>query len=218
MDRTATVETPMNTNPITAGSDLLQAARSGDAEAFQALSQQAAPVIFRRALAITSNHHDAEDVVQETLLKGFTHISEFKGNSQLSTWLVRIGINEAIMTLRNRRRDVPLADDPGAGGIGEETASIIKNGNYEPDPRITRTELGNLLNKALRRLPARARQVLHLRYLEGYSIEETASRLNLSHGSVKAYACRSRAKLRKDLRDLLAPKRGVVRRRRPQAA
>lgn len=218
MERIATAETTMNTHAVNGEYELLQAARSGDADAFQALTARTAPVIFRRALAITANHHDAEDVVQETLLKGFTHISEFKGDSQLSTWLVRIGINEAIMMLRSRRRDVQLADDPSLGGIGEEAASIIKNGNYETDSRFARTELGYLLNKALRRLPARARQVLHLRYLEGYSIEETASRLNLSHGSVKAYACRSRAKLRKELRSLLAPKRRLVRRHSSQTA
>lgn len=216
MDRSATVEVSTDQNQLRAGSELLQAARNGDPAAFQTLAAKTAPVIFRRALAITSNHHDAEDVVQETLLKGFTHISEFKGNSKLSTWLVRIGINEAIMTLRNRRRDVPLADDLSSGSRAEENALMLKGRKYETDFRIARTELGSLLNKALRRLPARARQVLHLRYLEGCSIKETAERLNLSRGSVKAYACRSRAKLRKELRKLLAPKGHFIRQQRPQ--
>ncbi|MEJ2008962.1 MAG: sigma-70 family RNA polymerase sigma factor [Acidobacteriota bacterium] len=209
MERSVTVETSIDPRQYEATNELLEAARNGDAAAFQTLAERTAPVIFRRALAITSNHHDAEDVVQETLLKGFTHISEFKGNSQLSTWLVRIGMNEAIMTLRKRRHDIPIAADLGSGGKAEETASL-QAGKGETDSRIIRTELGSLLNKALRRLPARARQVLHLRYLEGCSIEETAQRLNLSRGSVKAYACRSRAKLRRELRKLLTPKRKVV--------
>lgn len=215
MERSATVETSIDPGQYEAANKLLDAARSGDAAAFQTLAARTAPVIFRRALAITSNHHDAEDVLQETLLKGFTHISEFKGNSQLSTWLVRIGMNEAIMTLRKRRHDVPLVDDPSSGGRVEETASL-QAGKGETDSRIVRTELGSLLNKALRHLPARARQVLHLRYLEGCSIEETAQRLNLSRGSVKAYACRSRAKLRKELRRLLKPRRMSEGRHRSQ--
>lgn len=208
MERNATVETSVSSGQYQATSELLEAARRGDAAAFQTLAERTAPVIFRRALAITSNHHDAEDVLQETLLKGFTHISEFKGNSQLSTWLVRIGMNEAIMTLRKRRHDIPLTTDLSSGGKAEEAASLqaAKGGT---DSRIIRTELGSLLNKALRRLPARARQVLHLRYLEGCSIEETAKRLNLSRGSVKAYACRSRARLRKELRRLLTPRLGT---------
>lgn len=203
MDTTDTYRDDAQASSSTA---LLEAAKSGDTEAFQILTERARPIIFRRALKITSNHHDAEDVVQETLLKGLTHISKFRGDSQLSTWLVRIGLNEAIMTLRKRRRDVPLDAEAGPTGKVEESPTAFQNRKSEADSRIARTEVGGLLNKALRRLPARARQVLHLRYLEGYSIEETASRLHLSRGSVKAYACRSRARLRKELRRLLKPR------------
>jgi RNA polymerase sigma-70 factor (ECF subfamily) len=202
-----TLETTANANPPAPARDLLEAAKAGDPEAFQELTRRAVPIIFRRALEITSNHHDAEDVLQETLLKGFTHISQFRGDSQLSTWLVRIGLNEAIMTLRKRRHDVPLAPEAGPSGKVEESPLAYQGEQSQADSRIVRTEVGGLLNKALRRLPARARQVLHLRYLEGYSIEETAKRLNLSRGSVKAYACRSRARLRRELRRLLMPRR-----------
>jgi RNA polymerase sigma-70 factor, ECF subfamily len=201
------LETTVNASPLCPARDLLEAAKGGDPEAFQELAQHAVPIIFRRALEITSNHHDAEDVVQEALLKGFTHISQFRGDSQLSTWLVRIGLNEAIMTMRKRRRDVPLAPETGPSGKFEESPVAYQGEKSQTESRIARTEAGGLLNKALRRLPARARQVLHLRYLEGYSIEETAKRLNLSRGSVKAYACRSRARLRRELRRLLMPRR-----------
>lgn len=198
-------ETLQRTGQLASDTELLEAAKSGDATAYQILSERAVPIIFRRALKITANHHDAEDVLQETLLKGLTHISQFRGDAQLSTWLVRIGLNEAVMTVRKRRRDVPLTTDVGPAGKGDEHPPAFPGGKSEPDSRIARTEAGGLLNKALRRLPARARQVLHLRYLEGYSVEETAARLNLSRGSVKAYACRSRARLRRELRRLLAP-------------
>ncbi|HKT10704.1 MAG TPA: RNA polymerase subunit sigma-24, partial [Terriglobia bacterium] len=66
----ATLETTPNT--LVPARDLLAAAKAGDPEAFQELTRRAAPIIFRRALEITSNHHDAEDELQETLLKGFT--------------------------------------------------------------------------------------------------------------------------------------------------
>lgn len=204
-----TLETAANANRLSPMSSLLEAAKAGDAEAFQELSRHAAPIIFRRALKITSNHHDAEDVLQETLLKGFTHISKFRGDSKLSTWLVRIGLNEAIMTLRKRRHDVPLVPEAGSTGKVEESPAALQSEKSQTDSRIVRTEAGGLLHKALRRLPARARQVLHLRYLEGYTIEETAKRLNISRGSVKAYACRSRARLRKELRRLLTPRRSA---------
>lgn len=204
-----TLATAANANQLSPTPSLLEAAKAGDPEAFQELSRLAAPIIFRRALKITSNHHDAEDVLQETLLKGFTHISKFRGDSQLSTWLVRIGLNEAIMTLRKRARNVPLAPEAGVTGKVEESPTALQDEKSQTDSRIVRTEAGGLLQKALRRLPTRARQVLRLRYLEGYTIEETAKRLNISRGSVKAYACRSRARLRKELRRLLMPRRSA---------
>jgi RNA polymerase sigma-70 factor, ECF subfamily len=202
-----TLETTASANPLSSATDLMAAAKAGDPEAFQALTQHAAPIIFRCALKITSNHHDAEDVLQETLLKGFTHISQFRGDSQLSTWLVRIGLNEAIMIMRRRRHDVPLVPEAGTNGKVEGSPAAFQSGNSGTHSPSVRIEVGGLLNKALRCLPARARQVLHLRYLEGYSIEETAKQLKLSRGSVKAYACRSRARLRKELRRLLMPRR-----------
>lgn len=197
-------------SPLSPAPDLLAAAKAGDPEAFQELTRHAAPIIFRRALEITANHHDAEDVLQETLLKGFTHLSQFRGDSQLSTWLVRIGLNEAIMTLRKRRHDVPLAPETTLTGKAEELPAAYQSEKAQTESQIIRKEVGGLLHKALRRLPARARQVLHLRYLEGCSIEETAKRLDLSRGSVKAYACRSRARLRRELRRLLLPRRKVT--------
>ena len=209
-------DTTAKANPPAPATSLLEAAKAGDPEAFQVLTQRAAPIIFRRALKITSNHHDAEDVLQETLLKGFTHISQFRGDSQLSTWLVRIGMNEAIMIMRKRRHDVPLVPEAGASGKAEGPPAGLQTDKSGSDNAIVRTEVGGLLNKALRRLPARARQVLHLRYLEGYSIEETATRLKLSRGSVKAYACRSRARLRKELRRLLMPRRRTSESARPR--
>ena len=202
-----TLDTTAKANPLASATSLLEAAKAGDPKAFEVLTQRAAPIIFRRALKITSNHHDAEDVLQETLLKGFTHISQFRGDSQLSTWLVRIGLNEAIMIMRRRRHDVPLVPEAGTSCKAEGPPGGLQTENSGSDNPIVRTEVGGLLNKALRRLPARSRQVLHLRYLEGYSIEETAARLKLSRGSVKAYACRSRARLRKELRRLLMPRR-----------
>ena len=211
----ASLETTAKSSRLAPATDLLEAAKAGDPDAFQALTQRASPIIFRRALKITSNHHDAEDVLQETLLKGFTHISEFRGDSEISTWLVRIGLNEAIMMMRKRRHDVPLVNEETASGKAESPAAL-RRGKSGNDPPMVRTEIRGLLDKALLCLPTRARQVLHLRYLEGCTVDETARRLKLSRGSVKAYACRSRARLRKELRRLLMPRRRASAGARPR--
>src|SRR5688572_4259461 len=89
---------------------LVAKARQGDAEAFAELVELYERRIFRVAKNITDNEEDAEDVLQETFLKAYEHLSEFQGNSKFYTWIVRIAVNEALMKLRKRKTDrsVPL--------------------------------------------------------------------------------------------------------------
>jgi len=79
---------------------LVAEARGGSAEAFTTLVKQYDRYIYRLALNITGNQQDAEDVLQETLLKAYTKLDQFHGDSRFYTWLVRIGVNEALMRLR----------------------------------------------------------------------------------------------------------------------
>src|ERR1700681_2666963 len=90
--------------------ELVAAARSGDAEAFGLLIGHYYRNVFHLALRITRNHEDAEDVLQEASLKAYRNLKQFQGNSRFYTWLVRITMNEALMKLRKRRSDrqVPL--------------------------------------------------------------------------------------------------------------
>ena len=86
-------------------SALVVRAKAGDTNAFSELVQQYDRRVFRMAKQITQNDDDAEDVLQETFLKAYTHLDDFQGNSKFYTWLVRIAVNEALMKLRKRRSD-----------------------------------------------------------------------------------------------------------------
>ena len=91
-------------------SALLARAREGDLAAFNELVNAYSRKIFRLAKHITQNDEDAEDVLQETFLKAFEHLSGFQGQSKFYTWIVRIAVNESLMKLRKRKSDrsVPL--------------------------------------------------------------------------------------------------------------
>src|SRR6185369_2962574 len=99
---------------------LVERAKSGDAAAFSELVNRYERKIYRLAKRITQNDEDAEDVLQETFLKAYEHLSTFQGNSKFYTLIVRIAVNEALMKLRKRKSDrtVPL-DEP--IDTGEET-------------------------------------------------------------------------------------------------
>src|SRR5690242_19455968 len=115
-------------------------------DAFSELVKHYDRRVFRMAKQITQNDDDAEDVLQESFLKAYTHLDSFHGESKFYTWLVRIAVNEALMKLRKRRSDrtVPLDDpiDTGEDSVVREIAVWDEN----PEERYSREELAEVLD------------------------------------------------------------------------
>jgi RNA polymerase sigma-70 factor (ECF subfamily) len=179
--------------------DLVAKAKAGDADAFTDLVNQYERRVFRMAKQITQNDEDAEDVLQETFLKAYSHLDDFQGNSKFYTWLVRIAVNEALMKLRKRRSDktVPLDEpiDTGEDVVAREVAVWEDN----PEQRYSREEMANILDEAVQSLKTAYRTVFVLRDIEEMSIEETAEALDLSISAVKSRLLRARLQLREKL-------------------
>jgi RNA polymerase sigma-70 factor (ECF subfamily) len=179
--------------------DLVAKAKAGDADAFTDLVNQYERRVFRMAKQITQNDEDAEDVLQETFLKAYSHLDDFQGNSKFYTWLVRIAVNEALMKLRKRRSDktVPLDEpiDTGEDVVAREVAVWEDN----PEQRYSREEMANILDEAVQSLKPAYRTVFVLRDIEEMSIEETAEALDLSISAVKSRLLRARLQLREKL-------------------
>jgi RNA polymerase sigma-70 factor, ECF subfamily len=178
---------------------LVARAKDGDADAFSELVSHYDRRVFRMAKQITQNDEDAEDVLQETFLKAYSHLDNFQGNSKFYTWLVRIAVNEALMKLRKRRSDktVPIDEpiDTGEDVVAREIAVWDEN----PEDTYSREELGRILDEAVQSLKPAYRTVFILRDIEEMSIEETAEALNLSISAVKSRLLRARLQLREKL-------------------
>jgi RNA polymerase sigma-70 factor, ECF subfamily len=192
----------LGTSSVTPGFDesaLVARAKAGDVEAFSELVKHYDRRVFRMAKQITQNDDDAEDVLQETFLKAYTHLDNFQGNSKFYTWVVRIAVNEALMKLRKRRSDrtVPL-DEPIDTGEDEMVREIAV-WDQNPEDTYSREELGALLDEAIQSLRPAYRTVFILRDIEELSIEETAEALNLSISAVKSRLLRARLQLREKL-------------------
>jgi RNA polymerase sigma-70 factor, ECF subfamily len=185
---------------------LVARAKAGDMSAFSDLITHYERRVFRMAKQITQNDDDAEDVLQETFLKAYSHLDDFQGNSKFYTWLVRIAVNEALMKLRKRRSDrtVPLDEpiDTGEDEVVREVAVWDEN----PEQRYSREELGSILDEAIESLKPAYRTVFVLRDIEELSIEETAEALNLSISAVKSRLLRARLQLREKLTRLFKRK------------
>src|SRR5438874_11450532 len=99
------------TEPVSDELALVQSAKGGDVSAFEELVRRYDRNVFRIAQHITQNREHAEDVVQDALLKAYGNLNQFQGQSKLYTWLVRIGVNEALMKLLRRRRERMVSRD-----------------------------------------------------------------------------------------------------------
>ena len=178
---------------------LVQASKSGEIAAFEELVRRYDRKLLRIAQHLTHNREDAEDVVQEAFLKAFQHLDQFQGNSQFSTWLIRITLNQALMKLRKRHRTREVSIDNDFQP--EEDVLPIDVADWAPNPEelYRATELREILSKTLQELSPGLRVVFVLRDIEGLSLEETTEALNLSLAAVKARSWRARLQLRQRL-------------------
>jgi RNA polymerase sigma-70 factor (ECF subfamily) len=178
---------------------LVDAARAGDAAAFSELVEKYERKIYRLAKHITQNDEDAEDVLQESFLKAYTHLDSFHGDSKFYTWLVRIAVNEALMKLRKRKSDKTVSlDEP--QDTGEDlVAREIAVWDDDPEKKFSRDELGEILDEAVQSLKPSFRTVFVLRDIEELSTEDTAVTLGISVPAVKSRLLRARLQLREKL-------------------
>ena len=185
---------------------LLERARQGDTSAFTELVERYQNKIFRLAKNITQNDEDAEDVLQETFLKAYSHLEGFQGQYKFYTWIVRIAVNEALMKLRKRKTGKTVSLDEPAD-TGEDTV-VREIAVWEDDPeqKYSREELRQILDEAIESLKPAFRTVFVLRDIEELSTEETAEALNISIPAVKSRLLRARLQLREKLTRLFKRK------------
>lgn len=171
--------------------EIVRRVRAGETQLFEVLMRRYNQRLFRAARAILDSDTEAEDAVQQAYLNAYRHLGRFEGRSQLSTWLTRIAIHEALAR-RRRGRDGAAADNDGAvDGIEA----------IEPDPehQAYAGELRGLLESAIDRLPVGYRCVFMLREVDGISTAETAELLQVTESTVKTRLLRARRLLQQAL-------------------
>jgi RNA polymerase sigma-70 factor, ECF subfamily len=191
--------------------DLVHASKKGDVAAFEQLVKRYGRRLHRISQTVTRNREDSEDAVQEALLKAFQNLGEFREDSQFSTWLIRITVNQSLMKLRKQRAHKEVSLDEDFESDGDALPVDVPDRAPNPEQLCWASELREILNRTVEELRPILRTVFVLRDVEGLSIEETAQVLNLSQAAVKARLWRVRLQLREritkhfDDRSTLAP-------------
>jgi RNA polymerase sigma-70 factor (ECF subfamily) len=158
--------------------------------------------LFRVARAVVGSDDEAEDVLQESYLRAFAKIGEFRGEAGLLTWLTAIVLNEARGRLRKRRNfvDVNLMDQMDTHIIPFPGQPASSN----PEGEAGRDQVRQLLEKAIDTLSHDFRIVFMLREVEGCDVEETARQLGLNPQTVKSRLFRARLALRREMEKRIA--------------
>jgi len=184
---------------------LVQWAQRGRHGAFRQIMQRCNQRLFRIARSVVNDDDEAEDVVQAAYVHAFEKLRSFRGESTLLTWMTRIAFNEAFGRRRQRRDVVDVGQVESAQIDGSQVVPFPSRfGSEDPAARASREQIRQLVERAIDALPQPFRIVFVMREMEGCSVEETASSLDIRPETVKTRLHRARRLLRIALQDTLA--------------
>lgn len=180
-------------------SDLVALATAGNDVAFALIMRRHNRLLFRSVRSILKNDDDAQDAVQETYLRAWRALDSFRRDAKLSTWLVRIAVNEALGRLRSTSaRVVPLNAAVDTDGETLELA-MPANPDEAPESNAMRTQVRQQIEARIDALPDQFRTVFILRGVEELSVEEVSTALGIPEATVRSRFFRARGILREGL-------------------
>lgn len=174
---------------------LIEKSVQGDVESFEKLIVKYNRYVYNIAFRMMGNEEDAKDMSQETLIKAFKAIGQFKMESNFSTWLYRITINVCKDELRKRKETVLSYDAP----LTEDEVTLkdtLKDETYNPLLIYEKLELRSSIENALNQLSEDSKSVVILKDIMGYSYEEIGTILEIPIGTVRSRLNRSRTALK----------------------
>lgn len=178
---------------------IIQKAVNGDKNVLAQIVKDNERMVYNTALRLLANPEEAECVLQETFLKVFQVLPDFKGRSSLSTWIFRIATNYALMRLRSKKK-VPDTLEGAETQLSRETLeSFNKSVRNNPLHAVMNQELRDAMEDAIAELPYKFRSVFVLKDIDGFSLKEISDMLDISLPAVKSNLHRARLFLRNRL-------------------
>ena len=178
--------------------ELVQEVRNGKRQAFSELMRRHQVRVYWTARRIVGTHEDADDVAQETFVKAYLSLGDFRGDSSFFTWLYRIAVNLSLNTVRKRQLISYLRESA-------IISRFLPKGD-NPEEEFERTELESRLDKAVADLPEKQRAVFVLRFHDGLTYEEISEILKTSVGGLKANYFHALKKVQEAMKDEVAPR------------
>lgn len=191
-----TDETDSTDQALRADRVLAAQAAAGDRQAFQRIVDSNKQRMYSVAMSVIREPGLAEDIVQESLIKAYRALPDFKGQSRLSTWLHRITYLSSIDCLRRERRHLRLAGEPAAGQQLADASPAARS-----DASVQGQQLRKQIELALGKLSPFEKTVFTLRHMQNFKLSEIATVVDRSEGTVKNILFRAIRKMREQLQD-----------------
>jgi RNA polymerase sigma-70 factor (ECF subfamily) len=206
--------TPPSASPTPADTDLMLVERTvaGDQKAYELLVLKYQRRIERLIGRMVRDTDLVEDIAQETFIRAYRALSQFRGEAQFYTWLYRIAVNTAKKALVDLKRD-PLVSESAlrGGGDEEDETSAVENeltSAETPETVLAAKEIAMAVNSAMEALPEDLRQAVTLREIEGLSYEEIAEVMNCPIGTVRSRIFRAREAISAKVKPMLENQSG----------
>ena len=185
---------------IASDDQLLVRAQSGDQQAFVELCRRHSPMVKKRIFSIVRSHEDAEDALQDTLLRAHRYLGTFRRSCKFSTWLTSIGTNTALMILRKRRtrkeRHTDVLNDRRAAS--EATEYVDRS--LDPERQHSRHQVIFVVRREVKKLQPKLRSIIEQHYGTECSLEESAKAFDITVAAAKSRLMRGRKTLRSYLK------------------
>jgi RNA polymerase sigma-70 factor, ECF subfamily len=180
--------------------DLIMAAVRGDQSAFCELCRRHSGCAKRAVIRIARNREDAEDALQDAMLRAYLHLNRFDRRSSFSTWFTRIAINAALMRLRKDRTRRDLSEPQ--SDYSTDSRPEVPDGGPTPDSLFAAKQTRAKLLQAMDQMRPKWRRIVELRYFDDCSLNEAAATLNISLAAAKGRLFHARNQLKRNVKKL----------------
>ncbi len=182
---------------------LVERVREGDKRAFGLLVEKYRRRVIRLLSRMVRNPEDLEDIAQETFIKAYRALPQFRGDAAFYTWLYRIAVNTAKNHLVARGKAMRTVSDHAVNDDDEPDERLVAQDNNTPESELLSKQVAIAVNEAVDALPEELRQAITLREMEGLSYEEIAETMDCPIGTVRSRIFRAREAISSKLRPIL---------------
>ncbi|MEX0720326.1 MAG: RNA polymerase sigma factor [Balneolaceae bacterium] len=179
-------------------SDVVKRVLSGEKELYEILMRRHNQTLYRVLRGYLKNEEEVQDLMQETYLKAYEKLYQFKHEAKFSTWLIRIGINEALTKIKVQERESRFKNADHEQNF-YKLNKIPDSMPVNPERRMMRKEAIQILEQAIDQLSSKYRSVYIMREIEGLSIKEIADSMDLSESNVKVRIHRAKTMIKEEL-------------------